>query len=56
MINEGRKEIFHAILTAMREPNASEHSIRNSVLSQLQRFLYDKTKRRPLILPMFILI
>lgn len=56
LINEGRKEIFHAILTAMREPNASEHSIRNAVVSQLQRFLYDKTKRRPLILPMFILI
>ena len=33
-----------------------EHSIRNAVVSQLQRFLYDKTKRRPLILPMFILI
>ena len=56
LINEGRKEIFHAILTAMREPNASEHSIRNAVVSQLQRFLYEKTKRRPLILPMFILI
>lgn len=56
LINEGRKEIFHAILTAMREPNASEHSIRNAVVSQLQRFLYKKTKRRPLILPMFILI
>ena len=56
LINEGRKEIFHAILTAMREPNASEHSIRNAVVSQLQRFLYDKTQRRPLILPMFILI
>ncbi|MCM0583189.1 ribonuclease J [Weissella diestrammenae] len=56
LINEGRREIFKAILTAMREPNASEHSIRNVVISQLQRFLYDQTKRRPLILPMFIMI
>ncbi|MCB6839626.1 ribonuclease J [Weissella viridescens] len=56
LINEGRKEIFHTILMAMREPNASEHSIRNAVVSHLQRFLYDKTKRRPLILPIFIMV
>lgn len=56
LINEGRKEIFHTILMAMREPNASEHSIRNAVVSHLQRVLYDKTKRRPLILPIFIMV
>lgn len=56
LINEGRKEIFHALLTAMHEPGATEHSIRNAVISRLQRFLYEQTKRRPLILPMFIMI
>lgn len=56
LINEGRKVIFHAILSAMHETNASEHTIRNSVVSQLQRFLFEQTKRRPLILPMFIMI
>ncbi|KRN75006.1 hypothetical protein IV73_GL000763 [Weissella kandleri] len=56
LINEGRHEIFKAILTAMREPNVSEHSIRNAVISRLQRFLFEQTKRRPLILPMFIFI
>ncbi|WP_083486688.1 ribonuclease J1 [Weissella minor] len=56
LINEGRKEIFHTILMAMREPNATEHSIRNAVVSHLQRFLYGKTKRRPLILPIFIMV
>ncbi|MDR3190492.1 MAG: ribonuclease J [Lactobacillaceae bacterium] len=56
LINEGRKEIFHTILTSMHEPNVSEHSIRNAVISNLQKFMYDKTKRRPLILPMFIMI
>lgn len=56
LINEGRKEIFHTILMAMREPNATEHSIRNAVVSHLQRFLYGETKRRPLILPIFIMV
>ena len=56
LINEGRKVIFHAILSAMHEPTANEHSIRNAVVSQLQRFLFEQTKRRPLILPMFIMI
>ena len=56
LINEGRKVIFHAILSAMHEPTANEHIIRNSVVSQLQRFLFEQTKRRPLILPMFIMI
>lgn len=37
LINEGRKVIFHAILSAMHEPTANEHLIRNAVVSQLQR-------------------
>lgn len=56
LITEGRKEIFHALLGAMREQNASEHSLRNAVVSHLQRFMFEKTHRRPLILPMFIMI
>lgn len=56
LINEGRKVIFHAILSAMHEPTANEHIIRNAVVSQLQRFLFEQMKRRPLILPMFIMI
>ncbi|MDF8367498.1 ribonuclease J [Weissella paramesenteroides] len=56
LINEGRKVIFHAILSAMHEPTANEHIIRNAVVSQLQRFLFEQTNRRPLILPMFIMI
>lgn len=56
LINEGRREIFHAMIAAMREPNANEHSIRNAVVSRLQRFLFEKTHRHPLILPMFIMI
>ncbi|WP_407124399.1 ribonuclease J1 [Weissella paramesenteroides] len=56
LINEGRKVIFHAILSAMHETTANEHIIRNAVVSQLQRFLFEQTKRRPLILPMFIMI
>lgn len=56
MINEGRRRIFTTIRHAMDKPNASENSIRNAVIEDLQAFLYEKTERKPMILPMFIMI
>lgn len=49
LINEGRKVIFHAILSAMHEPTANEHLIRNAVVSQLQRFLFEQTDRKSVV-------
>ncbi|CAH0415784.1 ribonuclease J [Periweissella fabaria] len=56
MINEGRRRVFATIRRAMENPNANENSIRNAVIEDLQSFLYEKTERKPMILPMFIMI
>lgn len=56
MINEGRRRVFTTIRRAMENPNANENSIRNAVIEDLQSFLYEKTERKPMILPMFIMI
>ncbi|CAH0417728.1 ribonuclease J1 [Periweissella ghanensis] len=56
MINEGRRRVFATIRRAMENPNANENSIRNAVIEDLQSYLYEKTERKPMILPMFIMI
>lgn len=56
MINEGRRRIFATIRRAMENPNANENSIRNAVIEDLQAYLYEKTERKPMILPMFIML
>ncbi|QBO37341.1 ribonuclease J [Periweissella cryptocerci] len=56
MINEGRRRIFRTIRYAMQEENATENSIRSAVIDDLQTFLYEKTERHPMILPMFVMI
>lgn len=56
MINEGRRRVFRTIRHAMQEENATENSIRAAVIDDLQSFLYEKTERHPMILPMFVMI
>ncbi|UIF30038.1 ribonuclease J [Levilactobacillus brevis] len=55
LLNEGRRRVFQTIRRAMRNPKATEASIRNAVIDDLQNFLFAKTERHPMILPMFIM-
>lgn len=55
LLNEGRRRVFQTIRRAMRNPKATEASIRNAVIDDLQNFLFEKTERHPMILPMFIM-
>ncbi|WP_024855583.1 ribonuclease J1 [Levilactobacillus brevis] len=55
LLNEGRRCVFQTIRRAMRNPKATEASIRNAVIDDLQNFLFEKTERHPMILPMFIM-
>ncbi|MGP4116829.1 ribonuclease J1 [Levilactobacillus zymae] len=55
LLNEGRRRVFQTIRRAMRNPKATESSIRNAVIDDLQNFLFEKTERHPMILPMFIM-
>ncbi|MGX1961592.1 ribonuclease J1 [Levilactobacillus brevis] len=55
LLNEGRRRVFQTIRRAMRNSKATEASIRNAVIDDLQNFLFEKTERHPMILPMFIM-
>ncbi|WP_165815161.1 ribonuclease J1 [Levilactobacillus bambusae] len=55
LLSEGRRRVFRAIRRAMRNKKANEASIRNAVIDDLQSFLFEKTERHPMILPMFIM-
>lgn len=55
LLDEGRRLVFRTIRRAMRNKNANESSIRNAIIDDLQEFLYNKTERHPLILPMLIM-
>lgn len=55
LLNEGRRRVFQTIRRTMRNPKATEASIRNAVIDDLQNFLFEKTERHPMILPMFIM-
>lgn len=55
LINEGRKLMFQTIRHAMRNPHATEASINRAIIDDLQEFLFDKTERHPVIMPMLIM-
>ncbi len=55
LLNEGRRLVFSTIRRAMRSKKANEASIRNAIIDDLQNFLYEKTERHPMILPMLIM-
>jgi len=55
LINEARKHVFRTIRRKMKSDKASEATIRNAIIDDLQSFLFEKTERHPMILPMLIM-
>ncbi|UQS86457.1 ribonuclease J [Nicoliella spurrieriana] len=55
LLDEGRKLVFRTIRRAMHNKHATEATIRSAIINDLQRFLFNKTERHPLILPMLIM-
>ncbi|MBH9989135.1 MULTISPECIES: ribonuclease J1 [unclassified Lactobacillus] len=55
LINQAQKHIYHIIKSEMDKTEHPKDSvIRNAIITNLSDFLYSKTKRRPLILPMLV--
>ncbi|AEV95104.1 ribonuclease J1 [Pediococcus claussenii] len=54
LINEGRRLMFQTIRNAIRSPHANEASINRAIIDDLQEFLFDKTERHPMVVPMII--
>lgn len=56
LINDGRHVIFNTIRKAMSAKNASESDIRQAIIDDLAKYLHKETARKPMILPMLIMI
>ncbi|MCG4676457.1 ribonuclease J, partial [Blautia obeum] len=56
LINEGRRVIFGTMRRVMSNSNVSEADIRQAVIDDFSRFLYKETARKPMVLPMLIMI
>lgn len=56
LINSAQKRIYHVLRTLMENnDNLQEADLRQGIVDSLQEFLFDKTERRPMILPMIIM-
>ena len=55
LINAAQKHVYHVLKTEMAKSDKPKDSeIRKAIVENLQDFLYSRTERRPMILPMLI--
>jgi ribonuclease J len=57
LINEGRRIVFNALRrTLLNGENVGEAQLRQAVIDDLSKYLYKETARKPMVLPMLIMI
>ena len=55
LISQAQKHIYHIIKSEMdKTDNPKDAVVRKAIVENLSDFLYSKTKRRPMILPMIV--
>lgn len=54
LIRESQRVLFNAIRIALKNKEASIQSVNGSVVNALRPFLYEKTEREPIIIPMIL--
>ena len=55
LINAAQKHVYHVLKTEMaKKEKPKDSEIRKAIIDNLQDFLYSKTERRPMILPMLV--
>lgn len=55
LINQAQKHIYHILKSEMdKTDNPKDTVIRKAIVDNLSDFLYSKTKRKPMILPMLV--
>ncbi len=55
LINAAQKHVYHVLKTEMAKSDKPKDSeIRKAIIENLQDFLYARTERRPMILPMLV--
>lgn len=56
LINQGRRHLYRSIKGELKNDKVSEAQIKNTIISDLQEFLFEQTERHPMILPMLVTI
>jgi len=56
LINQGRRHLYRSIKGELKNDKVSETQIKNTIISDLQEFLFEQTERHPMILPMLVTI
>ncbi|HEM6054038.1 TPA: ribonuclease J [Streptococcus suis] len=54
LIRESQRVLFNAIRIAMRNKDANIQTVNGSIVNALRPFLYEKTEREPIIIPMIL--
>ncbi|MCP0886468.1 ribonuclease J [Ligilactobacillus sp. WILCCON 0076] len=54
LINQGRRRLYKTIRRTLKGEKISEAMLRDAIIADLQKFLFEQTERHPMILPMLI--
>ncbi|HEL2571667.1 TPA: ribonuclease J [Streptococcus suis] len=54
LIRESQRVLFNAIRIAMRNKDANIQTVNGAIVNSLRPFLYEKTEREPIIIPMIL--
>ncbi|EOT44836.1 ribonuclease J1 [Enterococcus columbae] len=54
MINEAQGILQRTLLDALQQPDVSEHRLRECLAAAIEPYLYEKTRRKPMILSMIM--
>lgn len=54
LIQEAQKVAFNSIQQSFKNKQMSEHKLKNQLIDSMKNFLYDRTERRPIILPVIM--
>ena len=56
LFEQVRKLALNTMLSSMENPRADRSQIKQKVKDELSKFLYSKTKRRPMVLPIVMYV
>ncbi|MFT8360633.1 ribonuclease J1 [Liquorilactobacillus satsumensis] len=56
LIDSGRKRLFRVMRRTLSKPNVTEGMLREAIIDDLRTFLYEQTERRPMIIPMLVIV
>lgn len=56
LIAQGRRRIYRSIKRTFKADKVTENMLKENIITDLQKFLYDQTQRRPMIIPMLVTV